>query len=435
MKNIVSVSILLLVSACSNSVDFTSAKKYERAISCYKLGEYDQAVELSSQIIEQSENIDVLADAKYLRGFIYKKRDSVDLAYQDIHDARMLYSFDNNQKGQSKSSVVLGNICYQYDSYKNALKFFSESYNLSKVLRDKKLVANSLYGIARTEKRLGNLEVSIRKMYEVLELEADLERDDYYIDCLLELADIHNLAGSHDYALEKNWQAINSSIGTELEDVTRTKAYYNIGDIYLDQKNFAKAEIFLDSSLNLNALSKTDSAIIFNNFGRLHHGFGNDFLAADFFKKSLECNHYKTDMFEVAETKANLELMKKNGLSKDSLFLCYEALVNVSFPDFMIRQRLEKYEFRMRMESIEGEKAIVQLQDKNLVMSWKLWSLIALMGICLIVAAFKLKSRQKKQLEPLHGQTFRYYTLLRKELIEQRKLNDVWMKRIEKERE
>lgn len=422
-KLIVFALISFSAVSCENPKKDVSDSEYNQAISSFQAGKYGEALKLATKIIDFRQGNLLLANAKYLRGYIYQIQDSVEMAYKDLLEARQLYFVDRNIKGQSKSANQLGHLCYHIDLHRYALNYYKESFDLAESIGSTKLISNSLYGIARTHKRLGNLDKALTTMYEVLALEAELERHQYFIDCLFEIAEIFDIVGSYEISLERNWQAINSSTGTPLEKATKSKAYYNIADIYLDQLELEKAKIYLDSSLNQNFLSSKDSAIVFNNLGRWYHAIGNDFKAADCFRISLEKNQFKTDMLEVVETRSNLQLLKASGLSIDSLILCYEALVNVSVPDFIIREKIEQNELRLKIESLEHELNESSEQEESILKNWIFWLMLLFM---LISAMLIIKLMRQRKMNRLSTLTEDHLSFMR----EREKIRKRWQERL-----
>lgn len=416
--------------------DFNSSRNvyyegYLRSLQLYKDGNFEDALINIDSILNHSRDYKILGDTEYLRGYICHLRDSTELAYFAFLNAKNHYNQINDGKGLSKCNNILGRIFYEYDSYIIARQYFDKAYFYSKKYDDDKLIANSLFGLGLVEKELGNLVRATEILEQVLDIEAKLKRLTYFIDVWLELGIVHHLAGSYRYALEKNWKAINTANGTDVEKITRARAYNNIGNIYLDKRNYKKAQQYLDSSLDLNVLKGSEVAVLYNNFGRLHHRQGNDFLAARFFKMSIDNNHHKTDMIEVAETKSNLEIMMENeSLSKDSILLCYQGMLNVSVPDYIIRKRLEHHETKIWLETREDHKAISQLTGIGFFKSpWQLWSFISLTALCFIMAAFRLKARFAKP----KSDSQEYYRQMRKELARHRKQTKIWMEQIKKD--
>lgn len=401
MKRIVAATLVLFFITACDSQEVTKQKViFEDAMSSFRSGDDDDAIEKSTSLINDGSDPFLVGQAYYLRGYIKEKRDSAFAAYTDYVHALKNYEQADNDIYQSKILNELGQLFYHFSSHQLALQYFDDAYNKATITNEEKLIANSLYGRGQALKQLGKLDEALDVMYEVLNLESKLERLDYFIDVKLEMADIHHRATSYNFAIENNWSAINSAYNTESEDYIKAKAFNNLADIYLDQKLFSEAKPFLDSSLHYNALSGTEIAVLYNNAGRYYHGTGNDFVAASFFKKSLDNNHLQTDLDEISETKHNLEQMFKSGMSQDSIIMYYQAMTSISVPDYIVKQRIEFAENKQRLEAKEASMMISALNsEKNLL------ALIAagLLTAMLISTFFFLRNYSKRKTHSIYN--------------------------------
>lgn len=430
MRQVLITILLLQVYSCDDPNARQSKLLYDQSIEYYKQGAFYKALTISEQIFDASSDPKTLGDTKYLRGYLYQKIDSAELAFSEFISASLYYKRMNNLKGLSKVNTELGQIFYENDSYQISKRYFKNALDFAEKTGDNKLKSNALYGLGKAEKRLDNLGNALKYMYQALEIESKLERLQYFINIKLEMADIFHLGTNYKLAMEKNWEVINATQGTELEEITKARVYYNIADLYIDQGDYLNAKLYLDKSDSSSLLTSVDRAILNNNYGRYYHALGYDIIAAQYFEKSLDNNHIHTDMIEVAETKLNIELLASNCKKKDSLLILYKAISIVSWPDHLIREKLERAEQKFYLESLHGEASQAQQQIKERDQSYQHLTLITIMAMVVLFLLLKLR---KKVVSSKHSDSYQYYVQMSQQLAKNRKRTREWMKRAKKD--
>lgn len=383
MRIFAAIVLCLIISTCTNHRKQKHEIQFDKAMEFFRSGEEEKSIVLANELISKSENAFIVGQSQFLRAHIYQSRDSSELAYQDYIHALQNYRVSGRIDYQSIIECKIGNLLYEYDSYKYAKKHFLKAKSLAESINNEELTSDALYGLGRTEKRLGNLIEAQSIMFQVLEMEANLERLAYFIDAKLELAVIYHLGTSYNNAIEKNFEAIKTATDTKLENYTRARALNNIGGTYLKMKNYEKAKKYLSESIKTEGRFDVQKAMTYNNIARLFHEQGDDLSAARCFKKSVELNKYQVDVETLFST---VEGIKKLNVS-DKEILSFAQIAETALREAHIKKKLEYAEARNFLEAEEMSRMLSEMdaQKQKLTLALIVSTLIIILSLTYIL--------------------------------------------------
>ncbi|MEO9853549.1 MAG: tetratricopeptide repeat protein [Reichenbachiella sp.] len=419
---ILSASLLF---SCAEDTPYHGSKNYQQALKLYKREKYAEVKELTDFILSSTTDASELALTYFLQGYVFHNQDSLELAYNNYKKAKQYFSSLGDELYVSKSANRLGQVFYELESYNNAKDYFNIALTHSKLSRVKKQVINDLYGVGKSNKRLGHYEQALKYLFEARMLGQEIQDLNKFLSIQLEIGLVQQLVGNEQLAIEHNWMAINSATGTKHEDVIKGKAYNNLGDIYFEQEEYKKSKQFLEKSLEHPGLTDVQIAVTFNNLGKLHNKLGNYKLASEYFIRSVKLNQGKVDLEEIVVAFDHVKNMLDIKSNSDSLIHYIGLFTNTVAPILSARERLETKDLRYRLEGLElaeNEKA-----SRETIPLWVLVCAIAVLLLFVLFLYFRVRFQLNRRSSDMRK--FDEYMKIKQ------KENAEWMKKIKKDQD
>lgn len=142
-------------------------------------------------------------------------------------------------------------------NYDNALEIFKKSYFIENQMKFDKEKAKTLINIANTEMLLNKPEKALESSEEALLIFKDLRCYEDYLQTLL-------LIGKVSFFLKdtkKTQKVFNELIKKSKTDEMKAEAYYNLYDMYIEEKNNFKAQVSITKSIEYFEKSKKDEKL------------------------------------------------------------------------------------------------------------------------------------------------------------------------------
>ena len=205
-----------------------------------------------------------------------------------------LFAVDNTKakndsiKNSIKNDLKLGYTYYAKSNHKEGLALFQRAYKNSKILKDEKLEALSLFNMANLIGSEGESEQSIIYFKQVIQIADKMNLNSLKSKTLNNLGVSYFKLNAFDKALNcfqeniRISKIINKPYGASL---------LNIGEIYFNKKNYKEALKYYDLTMDLeNKTSnrKYSMAILYYNYAQVYYQLKESKKALEYAKKSLD---------------------------------------------------------------------------------------------------------------------------------------------------
>lgn len=317
---------VFLFMACEDETKVSLENKYEEALNFYESGNNVESLKLLNKLLSNDHSpSETLARAYFLRGFVHNMENSSRLAYEDYLRGLELFDVVGIDKMIAATYYQMGEIFYEQELFDQSYYYFSLALNHTNT-SSKMYKGFYHYGLGKSLRRLGQFDESLTHYIKARDIQHGIKNYHDLAKVEIELGILQLDVGNYDQAL-KHFNEVE-----ELADLTRNpdsnlwKTYNNIGNVYLNNGDWEKAEEHFKKSLKY---EKNDSqlSVTYNNLGKIYNKKGDYEQAWYCFKKSLTYNSQNLEFNELAITNDVLKKTFEKLNQPDSL-LHYTMLIN-----------------------------------------------------------------------------------------------------------
>ncbi len=296
-----------------------------------------------------------LSEGFQVKGIIYYAIDQYDSALTYYYKALDLRVKDGNLLGTAAS---LNNIASTYSSlslYKLAVKNNLDALKIHEALNDTGRIGNSLNNLALNYHYLREYKTALNYYQEALEYKNKIQNNEK--DIARTLNNIGQLYFDWGYIDEKYFDSAANylfkaiKIRQEINDIQGvSESLFNLGNIYIQKKQYDRALIFIDDAHNNFIISGDKSGIakVYSNLGFIAYRSGDPD-----YKKALK---YFNKSVSMAKEMNSLQLLQDNYLHISNIFKFKGQYDNAY-------QYMELYnEIKDSIATIEIKKEIIRLQ-------------------------------------------------------------------------
>lgn len=390
--------------SCTDSIEIETENKYERAMNFYQSEQYEEALadlKIVFASIEGERN-ELMVKSLYLRGFIFYLQDKNKLAYQDYLEAIDIAVDIGDDLRVSRLYNEIGQIFYERELYDQALTHFQLAYEMSNqaTLQDK---AYYSYGVGKTLKKLNRLEEGMEYILDAVAINSDLRNYNALADDYIEMGVIQWMVGNYKQSIEHNQKIIEIASLTNKPNFYNWIANNNIGNVYLETRQFEKAESFLLEAIKYKNI-RNQLWVTYNNLGRVYNETDRYENAWECFKKSLVYNKNRREVNELAITNRGIKKTLQELNQPDSL-LHYSIMINdMALPAIETKEWLkgeeEKIALLTKYQDYMQEKA---KKDQYARTSWMTAFIMAFIFVSGVLSMRLWKIYNYKSPKKAHG--------------------------------
>lgn len=223
------------------------------------------------RVFEKTENKAGIAKTLNNLALIYKKRNELDKALENLLKSLKLEEEMGNNPGISYSLLNLGNFYYDLDEKAKALDYFEQALKIEEKLEEKANLANILNNIGIIYDETKNYHYAIDYYFKSLELERISGNNNGIATTLNNIGIAYQNLEVPDKALEYLLQSL--QITKEIDDpYGYCNTTLNIGVLYLQILNLNESKTYLEAGLDI-AINYKFTDLIILAYDSLHKNY------------------------------------------------------------------------------------------------------------------------------------------------------------------
>lgn len=269
---------------------------------------------------------------------------------------------------------ALNNIGYYIDNYKGqsdtAIKYYEESLEIQKLIKDSSGIATSINNIAEIYRKQSKIPFALANHHKGLKISTEINHQQGMALSLHNIALIHRQQGDFKLALDYNLKSL--KIKKKINDkIGVSNSLNNIGTIHLAMLNFDLALDYFNQSLTIRTQlgNQTGMSNSYNNIGKVYQAKGKLKLALEYYYKALKLEEtlnrdlgITRTLYHIAEVELQLGNLKKaEQLGKRSLLLAQK----LGFPQEIHNSSLICYQVKKKITKMERSPRFKKSTNHN----------------------------------------------------------------------
>ncbi len=301
---------------------YEDINEYEGALRYYKLAFEDMPTSLYSRRINNL----------IIRATIYKKLDDSSQLFKVLLKARKLVKKDD-YSNKWEINHRLGNFSATTGEYKEAFKYYNKAIENANKLENLKKYAISTFMKGKIFEKVGKIETAI-STYEdavmAMELSKSFTKKEIRMfgDMLFELSDLLRKNKEYDKALKFGKRSL--EVLENMGSCYKVKSLLNLGNIYLDIKDYDKTQDYYEMALRCPGLTRSNTeylAKVYNNMAVLASREGKFNEAIEYYNKSLTIKEANRDYQGMVNTFWNIAVLYEKKSMFDEAIAVLEKAV------------------------------------------------------------------------------------------------------------
>ncbi len=294
------------------------------AIEAEALGNYDEAEQLSRQILsslsslgkaEQAleECITLQADTNRMLGVVSFRRANYSEALGYLQSAVQLGEQIRDNAGIARSLNIIGNVQSGLSENAKALECYGKALSIAEELGDKRTIAICLSNIGFVHSSLSDYNKALKYYTMALGLAEELGNKSGVVACLSNIGIVYGHLSDFSKALEYYAMALDvaEETGNKLGVASLLS---NIGVVYVNLSDFPKALEYYAKALSLaeELGDKLGESIQFGNIGNVHFRLSDYAKALEFYEKALRLDKELANTAGISRHLGNIGIVYSN---------------------------------------------------------------------------------------------------------------------------
>jgi len=360
-----------------------------------------------TESFEQIPKTEQAVDSLLAIGFDNLQKDS-GISFQSARQAETIATEINYIEGLASVFNLLGNNYLDFGDHEMANIYYLKALRNEEQLGNDRGIASALNNLSLIYVEQEEYETAAEYLEESIKTWQSLNEDYESLISTNNLGVIHRRQGNYEKALDYFWETSKRAILTEEPDsISYIIATLNIGNTYLNLKDYTRAKIHLDTALEYLKRHNMTSHMIFSYIvmGNLYHETGQPEKAIEFSKEGLRLAESEGMREKIKEGHELLATIYHE-LEKYALAFHHYQMFHMHFDTLQSMQRGEKIsELQSRFDVEQKDREIeilskeAELREANLMQMNQLRSfLIAGVVILFFIVALLYNSNRNKKL-------------------------------------
>lgn len=425
----VAVGLLLLASftaVCDPDEDFIL--KLEKATGPEKVLLYnelatqilnndpDKSIDYASKALELAiacEDYGLQADSYFTIANGHKLKGANLKALDFYLKALKAYSDVDNKEGVSKSSNKCGLVYRLMGDYSTALDYHMRSLRICKELNLAVGTAQAMIDIGIAYRNLGKPDIALDYYNNALETTQNINDIHIRVNALVAKGNILWFEGAYDKALEHYEDALELMESSDYKGDDPAVVYNDIGNVYREEHDFAKAHEYYKSSLEISEKigDRNQIAVTYKDMGITYKMSGSYRRAVDYFNRSREIAEeirllavLQETLEQMSEAYALLRDYKRSLQYYIEFTELKESLYNKATHDkisiMQLGHHLKNESQRQTIHEVDlNLKVLKERNIRNIII---FITLLAILLVFILWSRFKLKLKRNRELVSLN---------------------------------